>query len=128
MSINTKFALDSVTPVEYFIDNLTKGYQALAISVFEIEPKIITKSNGTNIVFMATGENPFYAELCIYDTVGRKILTLLNGNITPGFYEIPWDGYDAMGRQVRNGLYIVQIILNCDGQRTSSVSKLIVLN
>jgi len=48
--------------------------------------------------------------LTIYDTLGRKIKTLLNGTLTPGTHVIPWDGKDIFGKAVASGIYIFSLI------------------
>jgi histidinol-phosphate aminotransferase len=48
--------------------------------------------------------------LIIYDTLGRKIRTLLNHNLTPGTHTIPWDGKDIFGNVVASGVYIFSLV------------------
>lgn len=47
--------------------------------------------------------------LAIHDILGRKIRTLLNQTVTPGHYQVTWDGRDENGKQVASGLYIYRI-------------------
>ncbi len=49
-------------------------------------------------------------QLTIYDTLGRKIKTLLNETLNPGTHLIPWDGKDIFGKAVASGVYVFSLI------------------
>ena len=49
-------------------------------------------------------------ELVIYNALGQKIRTIVNGSFPPGSYMQIWDGRDDSGREVSSGQYIYQII------------------
>ncbi len=44
-------------------------------------------------------------QLKVYNTAGRLVRTLADGHFTPGIYEAVWDGFDAQGRRLSNGIY-----------------------
>ncbi len=48
-------------------------------------------------------------ELDIYNVLGQRITTLLDGPMTPGDYQMPWDGQDSFGRAVASGLYFYRL-------------------
>lgn len=48
--------------------------------------------------------------LTIYDTLGRKVWTLVNKTLTPGVHRLTWDGRDLHGRRVASGVYIVNLL------------------
>jgi len=48
------------------------------------------------------------ADLQVYDVAGRLVRQLQAGN-RPGNHLALWDGRDGVGRQVPNGLYLVQL-------------------
>ena len=50
-----------------------------------------------------------HAELAIYDLLGRKVRTLLSGDITAGNHNVTWDGKDAGGRNVASGVYVYRL-------------------
>jgi hypothetical protein len=54
-------------------------------------------------------------KLVIYDYLGNPIKTLINRNCPPGKYSIPWDGTNAGGWKVPNGIYYY--LLTADNQR-----------
>ncbi len=45
----------------------------------------------------------------IYDVLGRKITTLVNEELSPGVYEVVWDGRDESGIPVASGIYIYRL-------------------
>ena len=47
--------------------------------------------------------------LRIYDITGRLVKDLLDQKQRPGFYEIPWNGLDGVGRKVRSGIYFYHL-------------------
>lgn len=49
------------------------------------------------------------AELAIYDLSGRKVRTLVQGEIGAGSHRIEWDGTDADGREVGSGVYFYRL-------------------
>lgn len=55
--------------------------------------------------------------LNIYDILGQKICTLIDGIHDIGLHFVVWDGKDSLGRQVASGLYIYEIITENNFQR-----------
>ncbi|MCP4632438.1 MAG: aminotransferase class I/II-fold pyridoxal phosphate-dependent enzyme [candidate division Zixibacteria bacterium] len=48
--------------------------------------------------------------LTIYNTMGRKVKSLVNGYLKPGRHEIVWDGKNYAGKSSASGVYIVNLI------------------
>jgi flagellar hook assembly protein FlgD len=48
--------------------------------------------------------------LSVYDVSGRLVKALSAGQelIEPGYYTVPWDGSDDLGRKVPAGVYFVK--------------------
>ena len=63
----------------------------------------------THIDFSLAAETT--ARLVIYDVLGRTVRTLVRADesLPPGFYSVTWDGRDAAGREVSNGLYFYRL-------------------
>lgn len=49
------------------------------------------------------------ADLMVYDVAGRLVCTLANGEFTPGYQMVSWNGRDRHGRTVANGIYFVRL-------------------
>lgn len=64
-------------------------------------------SDATTIHFTLPESTP--ATLNIYDLMGRKVATLINGHHTAGTHEIRWDGRDDGGARLASGLYLVRL-------------------
>ena len=48
-------------------------------------------------------------QLRVFDILGEEVLTLEQKWRTPGFYTTTWDGRDARGNRVENGIYFVRL-------------------
>jgi hypothetical protein len=48
-------------------------------------------------------------QFVIYNTLGQKVRTLVNGSFPPGAYSQIWDGHDDAGREVSSGHYLYQL-------------------
>src|SRR5258706_5843011 len=75
-------------------------------------------AGSTNIPFvLADGKNIYSVELSVYDITGRKSRTLTTSQLTPGYYNIKWDGTDDSGSLVASGIYIYHLVV--DGKSLS---------
>lgn len=45
----------------------------------------------------------------IFNILGQRLLVLLERDLTPGIYDITWDGRDAQGRALSSGVYIYRM-------------------
>jgi hypothetical protein len=48
-------------------------------------------------------------KLRIFDAAGRRVRTLMTGNLDPGTYVAVWDGTDDGGRTVGSGVYFYEL-------------------
>ncbi len=47
--------------------------------------------------------------LIIYNTLGQKLRTLIDGSRSAGHYQVSWDGKDSNGENVSSGIYLYRI-------------------
>ena len=47
--------------------------------------------------------------LTVYDILGRRISTLVDGTTDPGTYSVRWDGTDGSGNSAGSGIYICRL-------------------
>ena len=66
---------------------------------------------------------PRRVSLCIHDLAGRLVKTALAERLPAGTHQYTWDGRDAGGRQLPEGVYIAR--LTTDGTHTTHSWKLI---
>jgi flagellar hook assembly protein FlgD len=45
----------------------------------------------------------------VYDVLGQKVRTLVQGNAEPGFHRATWDSRDEGGRAVAGGVYFCRL-------------------
>jgi hypothetical protein len=60
--------------------------------------------------------------LCVYNTAGRLVRVLADGRTSPGTYTSVWNGADAKGRRLANGVYFCTL-----DNGTKRISKKVVL-
>lgn len=126
VSINTKFNINDPKPELIDIDRISKGRIPFAIPYFGVQPAVLTKEQKPTIELMLNSPGPVRGEIRILDSAGKNVCKLYEGVLSPGLYTLPWDGIDSQGRVVRNGLYVVQVIVYYNNQRISSAAKVIV--
>ena len=61
--------------------------------------------------------------LAVYDLLGRRVRTLLDGEMPAGQRELPWDGRGDDGEAVRSGVYFGRLT-TAGGQRVARVVML----
>jgi hypothetical protein len=66
---------------------------------------------------------PGHAHLEVFDILGRKVATLVDGVQLAGRYTINWDGSDRNGRPVSTGIYMARLQAGTQSQ----VRKMVVL-
>ena len=50
-----------------------------------------------------------FAEIVIYDVRGKRVRTLVSGNVVAGYNEAVWDGRDDSGNRVASGVYLYRL-------------------
>jgi 6-phosphogluconolactonase (cycloisomerase 2 family) len=53
-----------------------------------------------------------WGRLDVFDTLGRRVATLLQGPVGPGEYRLHWDSTDEHGRPVSSGVYFYRLELD----------------
>jgi hypothetical protein len=61
----------------------------------------------TRIEFALTA--PGHVTLAVYDVLGRRVATLVDGTVPAGSHAAIWQGQDAAGRAVSSGVYIYRL-------------------
>ena len=129
------------------LDCLTRATQ-YGFSIYELE---ICRSDGTiylpvnNIIGHETGlksaPNPFcdktdisfelsvsaLVQLDIFDIYGRKLTSLIDKRLEPGYYNIPWDNTNADRNGTEGGVYLCRLRLNYDGFRQENNIRLVAI-
>jgi hypothetical protein len=83
------------------------GLQPASFALSQAYPNPFNPS--TQIEFALAQDTP--ARLVIYDVLGQRVRTLVRGDdgLGAGFYTVTWDGTNAHGAPVGNGLYFYRL-------------------
>ncbi|MFQ5904985.1 MAG: FlgD immunoglobulin-like domain containing protein [bacterium] len=65
-------------------------------------------TNGPTTISFNVPE-PTRATLQIYDVTGRKVSTLVDGELSAGRHSVKWNGRDRFGQEVPSGVYIYRL-------------------
>ncbi|MFI5143997.1 MAG: type IX secretion system sortase PorU [Ignavibacteria bacterium] len=82
----------------------------------------------TVFTFQHNYANPINVRIKIYTVAGRLIKEIDSPNISDKFVAIPWDGHDADGDRLSNGVYIYKLTVDAgNGSSVVNTGKLAVL-
>ncbi len=56
--------------------------------------------------------SPEYVTMTVYDMLGRKINTLIDGELPSGSISVDWNGRDNSGNELASGIYFYQVVCN----------------
>ncbi|MCI0474144.1 MAG: T9SS type A sorting domain-containing protein, partial [Ignavibacteria bacterium] len=105
-----------------FVMNVTSEVSLINIFNFPNPMK-----NDTKFDFILTGnEPPADCRIKIYTIAGRVIKEIVMP-VSIGYNQIYWDGRDADGDNLANGVYFYRIFIRGNTAITSDVKKLVVL-
>jgi len=66
--------------------------------------------------------------LTIYNMLGQKIVTLVDGNIPAGYQFAQWNGKDGSGKSIASGVYLYRIeITGNDGKQFATVKRMMMM-
>ncbi len=77
---------------------------AAVIKDFQLKQNYPNPFNPTTTIEFYLAKQGHY-RLDVYDVLGRKVKTLINGLQSPGSHRLMWDGTDDSGRMVSAGIY-----------------------
>jgi hypothetical protein len=89
-------------------DPVVQQLSASAPMAFELESSYPNPSPGhTAIEFRVAEPGPVTIE--VFDITGRRVATLVDRRMTPGTYEVTWDGRTASGQRLASGVYLYRM-------------------
>jgi len=67
--------------------------------------------------------------LIVYNVTGQLVRILVQGKQEAGYYNVKWDGWDELGRAMKNGIYFYKMQINTDSGTNSHtyVNKMVLL-
>ena len=96
------FIVEVFDPVS--VDELTSGIP----NEFKLLQNYPNPFNPTTMInYNVSGQG--HVKLSVYNVLGQKIRTLVDGYLVPGFYNVSWDACDDSGMSVSSGIYIYRL-------------------
>jgi hypothetical protein len=88
----------------------------------ELQSQLPVPARASQLLLTAPMPNPFNprtqvelvlpadgrAEVVVFDLAGRRVRTLMNGDIKAGRHPFVWDGLDQRGNAVASGIYLIR--------------------
>ncbi|MGH1362613.1 MAG: right-handed parallel beta-helix repeat-containing protein [Calditrichia bacterium] len=78
------------------------------IAGFELMPNFPNPFNPETTIPFRLDESS-NIQLSVFNIVGQKVTTLVEGTVAAGSYEIKWNGLDDLGNRVGTGVYIYRL-------------------
>ena len=66
-------------------------------------------NDGTRFSFALLGSELADVKIDVYTLSGRKLNSLVERGLSPGYHQLPWDGRDAEGSPIANGVYLFRL-------------------
>jgi hypothetical protein len=83
--------------------------------------------NETSFIFNIAGEdNPGNCRIRIFTSAGRLIREITH-NANVGYNQIIWDGRDADGDALANGVYLYKLVAEDDSKKETATQKLVIM-
>ncbi|MBZ0269604.1 DUF1028 domain-containing protein [bacterium] len=111
---NTSFAQNPIDLLQNEYDSWKSTVTTVASSGGPAPPRLTLRQNTPN-PFTGTTSIRFevprsgWVKLSVYDVAGRRVADLLETDLQPAEYAVPWDRRDASGQRVAGGLYFYRI-------------------
>ncbi len=114
-------------------EKLISGVQRVSRVVpggFALQQNYPNPFNPTTTIEFAIARNVM-AEIAVYDVIGRKVATLVSGQLNPGTYTTQWNGKDSRGIEMGSGVYMARMTARTTdasgNQEFSAVRKLLLM-
>lgn len=85
-------------------------------------------NDGTALSFSLLGSEPADARVSVFTLSGRVIQSFVVPALAPGYHQIRWDGRDAEGGDLANGIYFYRLTaVTLSGARVEQLGRLVKL-
>ena len=106
--------LSAATGVDDEVDGVPATYVLRGISPNPFNPR-------TTVSYGAPTESR--VRLAVYNVAGRLVRTLVDGEVSPGYHSVVWDGRDEKGAEVGSGVYFCLM----EAEKSNAASKMVLL-
>ena len=85
-------------------------------------------NDGTRFSFVLLGTESVNLKIHVFSQAGRSIYTGVVKGLNPGYHQIAWDGHDAEGDELANGVYFYRVsVTSSSGATTQQLGQLVKL-
>ena len=85
-------------------------------------------NDGTRFSFQLLGGEDADVKVHVFSQSGRSIYTTVVRGLTPGYHQLAWDGRDAEGDELANGIYFYRLsVTTPSGATTQQLGRLVKL-
>ena len=85
-------------------------------------------NDGTHFSFMLLGTETANIKIHVFTQAGKSIYVGVVNGLAPGYHQIAWDGHDAEGAELANGVYFYRVsVTAASGATTQQLGKLVKL-
>lgn len=82
---------------------------------------------GTFFSFSLLGGDPADLKISVFTVSGRLVYTRVERGLAPGYHQIAWDGRDAEGDKLANGVYLYRVIATNSAGSSDITGRLVKL-
>jgi hypothetical protein len=87
---------------------LSGPYKVICRAPFALAQNVPNPFNPVTAIKFTIAEDS-HVTLAVYDVSGRRVKTLVNGDLKANFYRVEWDGRNDEGRKVTSGVYFYRL-------------------
>ena len=85
-------------------------------------------NSGTHFSFLLTGSETADLKIHVFTLAGRSIYTGVVHGLAPGYHQVAWNGLDAEGDELANGVYFYRVsVKTTSGATTQQLGRLVKL-
>lgn len=85
-------------------------------------------NDGTAFSFVLLGSDPADVRIDLYTVSGRRLNSLSERGLAPGYHQLRWDGRDAEGSPIANGVYLYRLsAVTPGGTQVNQLGRLVKL-
>ena len=82
---------------------------------------------GTAFSFVLAAAAPADIQIRVYTPAGRLVYERLERSLSPGYHQLPWNGLDAEGDALANGVYFYRVLVAGAGAKHEQIGRLVKL-
>jgi len=119
--ITVKLEGQTVTVLEFTVSDVARLDNLMAF------PNPFDDELGTRFSFSYSGDQSFDLLIRVFTVSGHLIYQREERGLAPGYHQIAWDGRDADGDKIANGIYFYKLLAKGSGKTLVEQGRLVKL-